>query len=187
MTNYYIADTHFGHDNVRSYDKEDRFATKEERDNLIITNWNNTVGMEDNIYILGDFSWYNNLKTLDILRNLNGNKYLIRGNHDHKMLKNRDIQKEFIIIKDYMEINDSGKTIVLSHYPLVSFKNHLRGSYHFYGHVHNSQEYIFTLELKQQLEDFWGKEINSYNVGIMMNYINYCPRTLEEITGVSKM
>lgn len=183
MTNYYIADTHFGHDNVRFYDKEDRFSTKEERDNLIITNWNNTVGMEDNIYILGDFSWYNSLKTLDILRNLNGNS----GNHDHKMLKNRDIQKEFIMIRDYMEINDGDETIVLSHYPLVSFKNHLRGSYHFYGHVHNSQEYIFTLELKQQLEDFWGKKINSYNIGVMMNYINYCPRTLEEITGVSKM
>ena len=109
MTNYYIADTHFGHDNVRSYDKEDRFATKEERDTLIINNWNNTVGMEDNIYILSPFGYYV-VRNDNILRNVYGddNTYIpiteIQSNVDGSILsvKNEEenlLNKQRLLLK----------------------------------------------------------------------------------------
>ena len=58
--NYYISDTHFGHENIIKHDANNgcrQFSSIEEHDNLIIENWNRVVTPQDNIYILGDFSW----------------------------------------------------------------------------------------------------------------------------------
>lgn len=47
----------------------------------IVTIWNNTVKPDDTVYIVGDFSL--NPKYVDLyLPRLNGNKFLIEGNHD---------------------------------------------------------------------------------------------------------
>ena len=55
--NYFIGDLHFGHVNCLSFDKRP-FKTIEDHDAVLIKNWNNVVGIEDDVYILGDISWY---------------------------------------------------------------------------------------------------------------------------------
>ena len=65
MQTYYISDLHFGHVNALSFDNRP-FKTIEDHDNTIINNWNNVVGIDDEIYILGDISWYNVTKTIEI-------------------------------------------------------------------------------------------------------------------------
>lgn len=80
--NFYIADMHFGHKNVIRYDNRP-FDSIEEMDKAMITLWNETVGDNDVVYILGDFSWYKEEKTAFILGCLKGHKVLIKGNHDH--------------------------------------------------------------------------------------------------------
>ena len=50
--NYYIADTHFGHDNIRRLSNRP-FKTIEEMDKTIIDNWNSRVTDNDDVYILG--------------------------------------------------------------------------------------------------------------------------------------
>lgn len=52
--NYYIADTHFGHDNIRRLSNRP-FETIEEMDNTIIDNWNSRVNDNDDIYIFRRF------------------------------------------------------------------------------------------------------------------------------------
>lgn len=52
--NYYIADMHFGHDNIRRLSNRP-FKTIEEMDRTIIDNWNSRVSDNDDVYILGDF------------------------------------------------------------------------------------------------------------------------------------
>lgn len=41
-------------------------------DRYLIKHWNDTVSNEDEVYILGDISWYNTRKTIEILNQLNG-------------------------------------------------------------------------------------------------------------------
>ena len=57
------------------------FKSIEENDETIIKNWNNTVEIDDDVYLLGDISWYNTTKTIEVFNNLNGHIHLIKGNH----------------------------------------------------------------------------------------------------------
>ena len=85
-----------------------------------------------------------------------------------------------------MEVTDGDKHIVLCHYPIVCFKNHYYGWYHLYGHVHGSFEYNMMEHDKYIMEMLYDKPCNMYNVGAMMPYMNYSPRTLEEIVGLQE-
>ncbi len=185
MANYFISDLHLGHKNVLAFDARP-FADIETHDKVIITNWNNKVGLDDDVYILGDISWYRSQKTLDIFNNLNGNIHLIKGNHDSKILKNRDLQSRFVEIVDYKEIVLSDdKGIILCHYPIPCFKNHFYGWYHLYGHVHTSFEHDMMSRVKYEMEELYNKQCKMYNVGAMMPYMGYTPRTLEEIVDLN--
>ena len=90
---YFISDLHFGHENCLVFDNRP-FKSIEEHDATIIKNWNDVVGMDDDVYLLGDISWYNATKTIEIFNQLNGRIHLIRGNHDSKLLRNRELQQQ---------------------------------------------------------------------------------------------
>ena len=176
---YFISDLHFGHKNCLAFDNRP-FLNIEEQDKYIIDHWNEQVGLDDDIYILGDISWYNTTKTLNIFNQLNGIKHLIKGNHDSKLLKNKDIQKLFIEICDYKEIHLlDGKDLILCHYPIVAFKNHYYGSYHLFGHVHSSYENNIISNVIYQNECLYDKQCNMLNIGIMMPYMYYKPQPLD--------
>lgn len=179
--NYYISDLHLEHKNVIVFDNRP-VETIEENNMTIIDNWNSAVGMDDDVYLLGDISWSNSTKTLEIFNNLNGNIHLIRGNHDAKILKNRKLQERFCEIVDYKELtDDSGKGLILCHYPLLTFKNHYYGWWHFYGHVHNTWEHDFVEFARKQSIETSGAPLNMINVGCMMPWMNYTPKTFTEI------
>ena len=178
---YFISDLHFGHRNCLSFDNRP-FKNIEEHDETLINNWNEVVGIDDDVWILGDFSWYNATKTIEIFNKLNGNKHLCIGNHDKKLLKNKDVRNLFVEIVDYKEIDLSNNCgVVLSHYPILCFNKHYYGWYHLYGHVHDSFEWHMMLRAKYEMEALYDKECKMYNVGCMISYMGYTPRTLEEI------
>ena len=97
MSTFFIADLHFGHKNCLAYDNRE-FPTIEEHDKTLIDRWNSVVGIDDDIWILGDISWYPSMKTIAIFKQLNGVKHLCVGNHDKKLLKNKDVQSLFVEI-----------------------------------------------------------------------------------------
>ena len=184
--NYFISDLHFGHQNCLAFDNRP-FNTIKEHDQYIIDKWNEVVGIDDDVYILGDISWHNSSRTIEIFKQLNGNKHLIKGNHDGGLLKNATLRSLFVEITDYKELDiGNGKSIVLSHYPIPCFKNHFYGWYHLYGHVHISFEWNMMESVKRQMTALYDKQCEMYNVGAMIPYINYQPRTLEEIIERSK-
>jgi calcineurin-like phosphoesterase family protein len=183
--NYFISDLHFGHGNCLAFDDRP-FTSIEAHDAFIIENWNETVGVDDDVYILGDISWYNSTKTIEIFKQLNGRLHLIRGNHDTTVLKNPELRKLFVEITDYKELFiDKSTSIVLCHYPIPCFKNHFYGWYHLYGHVHTSFEWNMMENTKRLMTELYDKQCKMYNVGAMMPYIYYTPRTLEQITNYS--
>lgn len=187
--NYYIADTHFGHENVIKYDMREgsrKFSCIEERDKLIIDNINKVVTPQDKLYFLGDISWYSPQETAELLGQIKcKNLFALRGNHD-RILKDGRIKKMFQGIYDIKQIEDNGKQLVLCHFPIMMYQGQHRGIIHLYAHLHNSaeehdyQEFIEELDNRIKVRD--GDRYNpiqAYNVGCML--WDYRPVTLKEI------
>ena len=180
MERYYIADLHFGHQNALQFDGRP-FQTIEEHDEELIRRWNNVVGEDDEAYILGDVSWMPPKPTIALIERLKGNKYLIAGNHDKNLCKNRAFIEQFREITPYKELHIAkGMGVVLSHYPIPCFNRHFSGWYHLYGHVHKSPEWQMMENCRKQFEEE-GFRCNMINIGCMLSYMDYTPRTLEDI------
>ena len=175
---FYIADWHYNHANILSYDNRP-FKTVEEMDAALVERWNATVTSADTVYVLGDMFWGGETKAVPVLDSLNGKKILIKGNHD--CCKNTEFRKRFDQISGYLEITDGDRHVVLCHYPMPCFKNHFHGWYHLYGHVHNSFEANMMEHDRMLLEDLYCRKCNMFNVGAMMPWMDYTPRTLDEI------
>lgn len=185
--NYFIADLHIGHENVLKFDNR-KWTDIRVHDQELMKRWNDTVGMEDTVYILGDISWMNSTKTIEYFKQLNGTKVLLRGNHDARLLRNRELQTLFQEICDYKELDlGNGKGLVLCHYPIPCFKNHYYGWYHFYGHVHCGFEEHMMQHVRKEMEELYTVPCNMFNVGVMMDYMDYTPRTFEEIVNSERV
>ncbi len=182
--NFYISDLHIGHANAIMFDNRP-FADVEEMNNTIIENWNSRVKNTDTVYILGDFIWGKESEWHLFLKRLVGNKILIRGNHDPRQFSDTT-KNMFQEITNLKEIKDMGKHIIMCHYPMPFFRaGFSNSSYMLYGHVHQTKEYEYIKELRKAVmansTGYGTPSGNFINVGAMMPYINYIPRTLEEI------
>ena len=174
----YISDLHFGHSNIIRLDRRP-FETVEEMDRELVKRWNDVVDKDDQVYVLGDMFWKKADEAIPILKELKGNKFLVRGNHDR--VGDRNFDKCFARITDYTEVKDEGRHVILCHYPIPCFKNHFYGSFHLYGHVHNSFEWNMMEHDKYLMEELYTKPCQMFNVGVMMPWMDYTPRTLDEI------
>jgi len=80
---FFTSDLHFGHQNIIKY--ADRpFSSVDEMNETLIENWNSVVrpGVEDEVWVLGDFAMGKIADTLPLAKRLNGFKLLVPGNHD---------------------------------------------------------------------------------------------------------
>ena len=173
---YYIADMHFGHKNILGYDKRP-FSDTEQMDEEIIRRWNERVCEDDTVYVLGDAFFKGEETSLAIMKRLNGHKRLIRGNHDRN---NGRLLKQWESVREYEEIRDGEHLVVMSHYPMMLYNHQHNGAVMLYGHVHNTPEWDLVEKWKQELVSI-GIPARIINVGCMMKYMDYTPRTLEEL------
>lgn len=196
MANFYISDLHLFHKNVTAegsnFDNRP-FKTLEEMHRIIKENWNDVITNADHVYILGDLAWKSNEDAIQFISTLKGNKHLILGNHDS--IKDQRYKQLFVEVCDYKECKDivDGKEyyVVMSHFP-IAFWNHQHHyrrdgqehkiwSINLYGHVHNSEEEKYFQEFIHRLNTEYKIECIAKNVGCMMDYMDYTPRTLKEI------
>lgn len=177
---FFISDLHFGHKNVLAFDNRE-FPSIEAHDEALIRNWNEAVGIDDDVWILGDISWHGPMKTVEILKRLNGVKHLCIGNHDYKLLRNQDVRACFAEITPYREIEVDGCGVVLCHYPIPCYNKHFYGWIHLYGHVHNGMEWNMMKQVQYQMKALYDSPCHMYNVGCMIPGMDYTPRTLQEI------
>ena len=179
--NYYISDLHIGHANVIRFDGRP-FVDVNEMNNAIIENWNSRVKTDDTVYILGDCFWKNEENSVKLIQRLKGHKHLIRGNHDRVHGRLRFYYES---IEHYAEINDNDRLVILCHYPIPFYKNQHYGAVMLYGHVHRTKEYEYLTEMRKSIrakaKGYGTPNGNFINVGCMMPYMNYTPRTLAEI------
>lgn len=190
----YISDIHFFHRNVNDVDGRG-FETMFDMHETIVRNWNSAVDEEDEIYILGDLSFGKGVETWELLNKLKGKLILIEGNHDFHYLDDREfVDSIFDEIVYYSEVENSGRKVILSHYPMPMYnkqfstdKNGSANTFMLYGHVHNTyDEYL----INRFINDV-AKHPRLHSNGLLnanpMNMINTCcvfsnyqPLTLDE-------
>lgn len=166
---YYIGDLHFGHRSVISFDHRP-FADVEEMDSRLIDLWNRKVSDSDEIYVLGDFACRNEKPEEWYLSRLKGNKHLIIGNHDGKLLKNDKAMEYFQSAEKMCHVEDGGSHICLCHFPIADWNGRYRGHYHIYAHIHNAQNIVS--EYMMQFE-------RALNAAACIN--NYTPVSFQEL------
>ena len=190
---YYISDLHLNHKNVTAEGKnfDNRpFNTLDEMHEAILKNWNSRVTNSDTVYLLGDSIWKLNEEMIGLMAKLKGQKVAIKGNHDN--FNDIRYKQLFSEICDYKEVSDNiqgdNRMVVLSHFPIMMWNGQQRDWIHLYGHVHNSNDYAFYKDSLKRLNDYYKekngenyKKFRAYNVGCMLDYMGYTPRTLTEI------
>lgn len=192
---YYIADTHFYHENmIHKYDCRD-FADVEAMNEYMIAQWNKRVRNNDEVVVLGDFSYGDAAQTNEILRRLRGKIYMILGNHDY-VFDNKELDlSRFEWIKKYAEMHDNGRKIILSHYPVMCYNGQYsrtnKGNYYTYmlhGHVHASfdqklvDDYVRAVKSTTYV-DKDGNEAGARPCNLIncfCKYSDYMPLTLNE-------
>lgn len=158
---YLTGDMHFGHSSVIELSNRP-FNSVEEMDNYIIHKWNNTVTDDDKVYILGDVWFKGERNAADYVKRLKGKKYLIKGNHDGKALKNSEFVKLFEDIQDIMNIVIDGERVILCHYPMAEWNGYFRGAWHAHGHIHNNRTGVFEYLRTQERALNAGVDINGF-------------------------
>ncbi len=177
----YIADLHFDHESIIAYDNRP-FDSAAEMNEALIDRWNSVVKQEDLTWILGDFCFGGADRWASILKRLNGTKALILGNHDDRETVGK-VKDFFADVADYREIQDRGRNVVLCHYPILSFRDHYSGCIHLYGHVHAAYEWNVTQNARRLLKNLYIRDdvCRMANVGAMIQYMDYTPRSLDEL------
>lgn len=184
---FFTSDNHFGHERVIRFDNRP-FATVEEMDAEMIRRWNAKVGKGDLVYVLGDMIWkIRNDDAPSLIKSLNGQIILIKGNHD-RFLHNAKAKSALAGIKDYEDIcvtleDGTKKRCILSHYFIPMYNGHRYQAIHLHGHSHFTDEADVEIDIADKLNER-GIRTEIYNVGCM--YWNYEPVTLDEIIAHGK-
>jgi calcineurin-like phosphoesterase family protein len=181
VTIRYIADMHFDSADIIAYDNRP-FDSVEELNETLIANWNAVAGPEDLTWILGDFCAGGAERWAELLGRLNGRKAMILGNHDDRETA-AAVRHLLADAAEYREIEADGRRVVLCHYPIPSFRDHYMGWYHLYGHVHTAFEWNVAENAKRLLKNLYLRRdvCRMANVGAMVSYMDYTPRTLAEL------
>lgn len=133
---FLTSDTHFGHAGVCRFTEADGvtkirpWTDPAEMDEEMIRRWNDTVRPNDKVYHLGDVVI--NRKSLSTLSRLNGDKVLIRGNHD--IFRDDEYRLYFRELRAYHVMNG----MILSHIP-VHEASLGRFGVNIHGHLHSNR------------------------------------------------
>jgi calcineurin-like phosphoesterase family protein len=174
---FFTSDLHLGHANIIRF--ADRpFSDVDEMNDALIANINQTVGVHDDLYILGDMSYRLGREGASaLIKKIRCKKlHLVKGNHD----KNWAESGLFVEVCDYKEIKtEAGLKLVLFHYPILDWsgKGHERNhgwSIHLHGHIHSQGT---RYNIGNFIEGLY-----RYDVGVDAN--EYKPVELSEITSL---
>lgn len=165
---WFTADLHLGHENIIKFSKRP-YQSVDEMDQALLDNWNECVKETDDIVVIGDLAFFQASNLKRWMNQANGNKFLIRGNHDMKKV-NEDIQKKFIWVKDLytMKVADpdaigGNQFIALCHYAFRTWDKKHYGAWNLHGHSHGS---LPMLPGHKQLDvgvDVWNYRPVSYD------------------------
>lgn len=166
---FLVSDTHFGHAGVCRFMRNDGVTKLRpwddpaEMDEFMVQAWNERVRPNDKVYHLGDVVI--NRKSLGIMSRLNGDKVLIRGNHD--IFRDDEYRKYFRELRAYHVMNG----MILSHIP-VHPDSLGRFGVNIHGHLHANR--VMT--------EVWGKyEIDTRYHCVCVEQTDFAPILFEDV------
>lgn len=158
----FIADLHLGHKFMATHRG---FASVEEHDEHIITQWNSVVHKRDTTYILGDVTM-EKAEQYALLDRLNGAKRVVLGNHD--LPKHVPKLLEHVQSVSGME---KYKGIFLTHCPIHTMELEHRVSRNIHGHIH----------VKVVMLEHWTNIPDQRYHCVSCEQVDFIPRTLKEL------
>lgn len=136
MNTFFTSDHHFGHARVIGYTNRP-FQDVQEMSERLVENWNAVCKPGDVVYHVGDLAFLKPDEIPALVKRLNGQIHLVRGNHD-RFLKDKKRDFGFAWVGDYKELKVGDQKIVLLHYPLLTWNGRHHGSWSLHGHSHGS-------------------------------------------------
>lgn len=178
---WFTSDTHFGHARVIELCKRP-FKDVDHMNEVMANNWNERVHPDDEVFHLGDVALGKRQDTLQIVKRLNGTKYLIPGNHDncwqgHSRVRPKDralyTDVGFIVLPRETIMPVAGNVVLACHLPYEGDSHHEErytekrpvdeGRWLLCGHVHEA----------------WAQSGKQINVGVDVR--SFAPMSEDEI------
>lgn len=167
---FIVSDTHFGHANICRFTRADGTPLRpwndvSEMDEDMVDKWNAVVRPNDKVYHLGDVVI--GRKHLQIMSRLNGDKVLIKGNHD--IFKIHDYLEHFRDVRGSHVMDN----MLMTHIPVhPSSKGRFKANVH--GHTHSNV-----------VVDHEGNP-DSWYIPVSVEHTNYAPVPFEVIRAYAR-
>lgn len=148
MEIFFTSDTHFMHDVGFLYEPRG-FTNIEDMNEAIVERWNKVVKPGDIVYHLGDTMLKDTARGCELMKRLNGQIFLIWGNHDSDARKNAIFENCPNIIGGWYayQIKHNKMNIYISHYPTITsnydekhFSQHVLN---LHGHTHQQKNFLY--------------------------------------------
>lgn len=148
------------------------FSSLDEMSSTLISNWERTITSEDVVYVLGDICYNSSKSASEIMQELPGHKHLLLGNHDDPTLVNRLDVFDSVFRMNTIDDTLGGEKVrvLLCHYPFAEWPGFYRGTYHVYGHIHNTLGHGY-----QAMHD----QDHAFNASVEI--LGYTPQTLGNV------
>jgi calcineurin-like phosphoesterase family protein len=175
---FLVSDTHFGHAGVCRFTHEDTgvkirpWTDPDEMDEAMVAAWNERVKPTDKVYHLGDVVI--NRKALSIMSRLNGDKVLIRGNHD--IFRDDEYRLYFRELRAYHVMNG----MILSHIP-VHADSLGRFGVNIHGHLHTRRVKKARGVDARTGEVLYGDEIDPRYHCVCVEQTDFAPILFEDV------
>lgn len=190
---FFTSDWHIGHANVIGYSNRP-FKDVEHMSRVLVNNYNAAVPKDGLCYFIGDMGLCKDEVLNKVMKQLNGTKVLVLGNHDNN--PNSMYNRGFDVVTYGITLLIAKKRVTLSHCPLYGvyredvsrmerategenwhgetkprmkiFTTKDEGQYHLHGHIHSPNGGKSSKILDRQ-----------YDVGVDAN--NYRPVSISQI------
>jgi len=171
---FLVSDTHFGHKGVCHFTRNDGVTklrpwdTPEEMDEAMVRAWNERVRPTDKVYHLGDVVI--NRRALPTIARLNGDKVLIRGNHD--IFPDDEYRKYFRELRAYHVMNG----MILSHIPIHE-ESLGRFGVNIHGHLHANR----VMKAGPAAGEFVNKVVDPRYYCVCVEHTDFAPILFEDV------
>jgi calcineurin-like phosphoesterase family protein len=175
---FLVSDTHFGHTGVCRFTRTDGVTklrpwdNADEMDEFMVKAWNERVRPTDKVYHLGDVVI--NRRALGIMRRLNGDKVLIRGNHD--IFRDSEYREHFRELRAYHVMNG----LILSHIP-VHEASLGRFGCSIHGHLHANRVMKARGVDARTGEILYSDEIDPRYYNVSVEQTDFAPILFEDV------